>query len=172
MHFVPPEPVAPLQSRFDTQTVQCVVASARRYQVPALLLEAILVQENGRLGQAVRNKNRTYDLGPAQINTRWLPVFAHSGVKAEHLMNDLCTNLYAAGYVLRDAVNHFGGNDWFRATMAYNVGPKGLKSPGLYRTGYTYAYNVVRVWWQLQHEVFGTEIQHPGRYTVETTDIN
>jgi len=50
-----------------------------------------------------------------------------------------------AGYVLRDAVNHVRwAANWFRATMAYNVGPKGLKSPGLYRTGYVYAYKVVR----------------------------
>src|ERR1700676_426131 len=127
-----PTPLMAPYGHFDRETVQCVANAAQYYAVPELLLHAILQKERGRVGQAVRNRNGTYDLGLAQINTSRLRDFAHYGVRLEQVRDDPCTNLYAAGYVLRLNVNLFGGNDWYRATMAYNVGPHGWRNPTRY----------------------------------------
>jgi soluble lytic murein transglycosylase-like protein len=145
----------------DRETVQCVAKAAQYYEVPELLLHAILQKERGRVGQAVRNRNGTYDLGPAQINTTWLRVFARFGVTLDQVRDDRCTNLYAAGYVLRVNVNHFGGNDWYRATMAYNVGPNEWCNPILYRIAYYYALDVVKRWTVLHRHVFGITASEP-----------
>jgi len=151
-----PTPLLGPYGHLDQETVQCAANAAHYYQVPELLLHAILQKENGRVGQAVRNRNGTYDLGPAQINTVWLEHFARYGVTSEHLKNDRCTNLYAAAYVLRTNVNRFGGDDWFRATIAYNIGPNGwAKNPTRYRIGYSYAIDVLRRWHVLHDRVFG-----------------
>lgn len=151
-----PTPLLAPYGHIDSVSVQCAALSAHYYQVPELLLHAILQKEDGRVGQSVRNKNGTFDLGQAQINTVWLDEFKRYGVKAEHLRDDRCTNLYAAGYILRLNVNHYGGNDWFRAAMAYNIGPNNWeKNPKRYRTGYKYAYDVVKRWTALHQRVFG-----------------
>jgi hypothetical protein len=122
-----------------------------RYQVPELLLHAILMRENGRMGQAVKNKNGTYDMGLAQINTAWVPYFARFGVKIEHLMYDTCTNLQASAYILKDSAIKFQG-DWFKAIVAYNIGPNNWTAER-YAKGYRYASLVVSSWWGFQNWV-------------------
>ena len=122
-----------------------------RYQTPELLLHAIVAKENGRVGKASRNKNGTFDLGPAQINTLWVPYFARFGVKLEHLLYDPCTNLQASAYILKDNVNKFKG-DWFKAIIAYNIGPYNW-TPNRYAIGHKYAMDVVKYWWGFQNWV-------------------
>jgi len=148
-----PQPIFRHLGHFNRATLTCAAAAAQYYQVPELLLDSILEQEGGQLGHYSRNRNGSYDLGPAQINTSWLPKFARFGIGAAPLMNNACTNLYAAAYVLRTYVNVYGGQDWFRAAMAYNVGTKGWSNPVRYRTGYYYAYSVIRRWWGLYRYV-------------------
>src|SRR5690242_6057677 len=121
----PPTPLVAPYAHLDSESVQCIANAARYYQVPELLLHAIVQKEDGRVGQAVRNRNGTYDLGLGQINSSWAAHFAKYGVTVHQLLNDRCTNLYAAGYVLRLNANLLGGDDWFRAAMAYNVGLSG-----------------------------------------------
>lgn len=150
-----PTPLVAPYGHIDQETVQCAALAAQRYEVPELLLHAILQKENGRVGQAVRNRNGSDDLGLAQINTIWLKEFSKYGITREHLRDDRCTNLYAAGYVLRTNVNRYGGNDWFRATIAYNVGPNSwAKNPKRYSIGYHYAVDVFRRWHALHQKVF------------------
>ena len=57
-------------------------------------------KENGRNGQAVRNKNGTFDLGVLQINTRWLSTLARYGYTREDLQNNPCKNVMAATWIL------------------------------------------------------------------------
>ncbi|MDR5726923.1 MAG: lytic transglycosylase domain-containing protein [Terriglobia bacterium] len=153
MAIGPVQPLFAQLGHFNKVTLTCAAEAARYYRVPELLLDSILEQEGGQVGQAVRNRNGSYDLGPAQINTSWLHRFARFGISAAPIMDDPCTNLYAAAYVLRLDVNHFGGRDWFRATMAYNVGVHGWADPTRYRIAYYYAYAVVRRWWGLYDTV-------------------
>jgi soluble lytic murein transglycosylase-like protein len=142
-----PPPALPAYGQLDTQAVECIAAASRYYEVPELLLHAILQKEGGRPGSMTRNTNGSWDLGPAQINTSWLPLFARYGVGAQALRDDSCTNFYAEAWVLRYNANLLG-NDWFRATVAYNVGPH--KARGISSTiGYRYAVDVVQKWWVL-----------------------
>lgn len=52
--------------------VICSVAAAIKQGVPANILLAVAEIEGGRPGQWVRNANGTYDVGPMQLNTRYL----------------------------------------------------------------------------------------------------
>jgi soluble lytic murein transglycosylase-like protein len=150
-----PTPLVAPHGYLNQEVVQCVANAAQYYQVPELLLHALLQKERGRVGQAVRDANGSYDLGLAQINTVWASEFARFGITPEQIRDDPCTNLYAAGYVLRLNVNHYGGNDWYRATMAYHAGSSGWRNPTRYRIAYSYASDVIKRWWVLQHRVFG-----------------
>lgn len=130
-----------------TRTLQiCLERAARYYRLPVLLLDAIVWQEGGTDGVGERDPDGSYDLGLAQINTRWLPVFARYGITERTLLDNPCENLYAAAYVLDTYVQHFGGQNWFQATMAYNVGPNGWSNPVRYRIGYLYARRVMWRW--------------------------
>lgn len=136
----------PLPVKVRTLQV-CLERAAGYYHLPVLLLDAIVWQEGGTDGVGNRDPNGTYDLGLAQINTRWLRVFGKYGITAQSLLDNPCENLYAAGYVLDTYVQRFGPRaDWFRAAMAYNVGPHGWSNPVRYRIGYRYATRVMRKW--------------------------
>jgi soluble lytic murein transglycosylase-like protein len=86
----------------------CLMVAASSYQVPPAVLFGIYDVEGGKVGQAVGpNKNGTYDLGPMQINTLWVPVLAkHWDItepQAKHLLkNDACTNANVAAWILRN----------------------------------------------------------------------
>ena len=142
----------------ETHTLQvCLERAAQYYKVPVLLLDAIVWQEGGTDGVGNRDPNGTYDLGLAQINTRWLPVFSRYGITPGSLLDNPCENLYASAYILDTYARRFGGQDWFLATMAYNVGPNGLGNPVLYRIGYAYASGVMHKW-----RVLYERMRHPG----------
>lgn len=144
-------PSLPAYGHLTAEAVQCMADASVRYQVPELLMHAIVAKENGRVGQASRNKNGSYDLGPAQINTMWVPYFARFGVKLEHLLYNPCTNVQASAYILKDNANKFHG-DWFKAIIAYNIGPNNW-TPARYAIGYRYAMDVVKYWWGFQNWV-------------------
>jgi hypothetical protein len=55
----------------------CLMLAAQTYQVPPAVLVGIHQVEGGTAGQAVGpNDNGSYDLGPMQINTIWIPLLA------------------------------------------------------------------------------------------------
>ena len=145
---VPEAPRIGMPLPVRTRTLQvCLERAARYYRLPVLLLDAIVWQEGGTDGVGDRDPDGSYDLGLAQINTRWLPVFAKYGITEQSLLDNPCENLYASAYVLDTYVRREGGPaDWFQATMAYNVGPNGLSNPILYRIGYRYARSVMWKW--------------------------
>lgn len=84
--------------------VICINHAAITYHVPATLILAIMKKENGRNGQAVRNKNGSYDLGILQINTRWLPVFARYGYTRDDLQFNPCRNIMAGTWILAQSI--------------------------------------------------------------------
>ena len=55
----------------------CLMLAAQTYSVPPAVLVGIHQVEGGKVGQAVGpNDNGSYDLGPMQINTIWIPELA------------------------------------------------------------------------------------------------
>ncbi len=84
----------------------CIMMAAQTHDVPPSLLVGIYKAEGGKVGQEVKNTNGSYDLGPMQINTIWLPELAwHWGIseKEAHkrVRDDPCVNTDVAAWILR-----------------------------------------------------------------------
>lgn len=91
----------------------CIFTAAQTYAVPPSVLLGILHVEGGRVGMASKNTNGTYDLGPMQINTIWMPELArHWGVSKEtaHRMvrDDACVNIGVGAWILRRNMDRTG----------------------------------------------------------------
>jgi soluble lytic murein transglycosylase-like protein len=85
----------------------CIFLAAQTYQVPPAVLLGIYQVEAGRAGQEVGpNDNGSYDLGPMQINTIWLPELAEKwgvseSMAREWVRDDACTNVGVAAWIFR-----------------------------------------------------------------------
>ncbi len=99
-------------------TADCVLEAARASGMPAAALFAILATENGRMGEALRNKNGTWDLGCFQVNTVHLKDLAAMGISAKAVLCDGRANAHAAAWLLRKEYRRTG-NLW-RAIGAYH----------------------------------------------------
>ncbi len=91
----------------------CIFAAAQTYVVPPSVILGILNVEGGKVGQAVRNKNNSYDLGPMQINTIHMPELArYWGIKqseATRLVRDnACINIGVGAWILRTKMDQTG----------------------------------------------------------------
>ena len=84
----------------------CIFLASQTYSLPPAVLVGISMVEGGKVGQQVKNKNGSYDLGPMQINTLWLPELAKTwGVSRSRawqlVRDDACTNVHVAAWILR-----------------------------------------------------------------------
>lgn len=84
----------------------CLMLASQTYAVPPAVLVGIYQVEGGKVGQAVANTNGSYDLGPMQINTIWMPQLAKQwGVSETQakawVRDDPCTNMGVAAWILR-----------------------------------------------------------------------
>ncbi len=91
----------------------CIFTAAQTYVVPPSVILGILNVEGGRIGQAVRNTNNTYDLGPMQINTTWIPeLAAFWGIRpseaVHYVRDDACINIGVGAWILRTKLNQTG----------------------------------------------------------------
>lgn len=119
----------------------CLLVAAQTYNVPPAVMVGIMRVEGGRAGQAVGpNTNGTYDLGPMQINTMWLPQLArHWNVSHNTVFrmvrDDACVNMHVAAWILRQRLNESGN-----LTLA--IAHYHSKTP---KFGYVYARKVIGV---------------------------
>lgn len=143
-------PLLPPYAHVTQEAVQCAAEASLRYDVPELLIHAVIRKENGRIGGSSRNSNGSLDLGPAQINTLWLKHFAKFGLTPEHIRDDFCTNINTSAYILRDYYNK--KRDWFNTIVAYNIGPNKW-TDARYAIGHKYASEVIAFWWSFQDYV-------------------
>lgn len=141
----------PAYGHVTQEAVQCIAQASSRYEVPELLLHAIIKKENGRMSKCSKNTNGTYDCGYAQINSGWVKEFSKYGITQSHITNDTCTNVSASAYVLKDYFQQKKGK-WFDAIVAYNIGPNKW-TKDRYAIGYRYATDVVQYWWEFQKYV-------------------
>lgn len=92
----------------------CLLLASKTYQVPPAVMIGIMHVEGGRVGQEVGpNSNGTFDLGPMQVNTRWLPELARAwGIsvpKARMLVrDDGCVNVRVAAWILHQKIYETG----------------------------------------------------------------
>ena len=101
----------------------CLMLAAQTYSVPPAVLLGIYQVEGGQVGQEVHNDNGSYDLGPMQINTIWLPDLAQSWGVTEAtarrwVRDDPCTNVGVAAWILRGHMDETGNLS--RAIAWYN----------------------------------------------------
>ncbi len=96
-----------------TTLAACLLIAAQTYQVPPGVLLGILQVEGGRVGQAVPNTNGSYDLGPMQINTVWVPTLSQkwgtdTRTTLKWLRDDGCANMAVSAWILRQRINLTG----------------------------------------------------------------
>lgn len=92
----------------------CIMLAAQTYSVPPAVLIGIHQVEGGKVGQEVGpNDNGSYDIGPMQINTIWLPELARRWDVSENtarrwIRDDACTNIGVSAWILRQHYNKSG----------------------------------------------------------------
>lgn len=92
----------------------CLLIAAQTYSIPPAVLLGIYQVEGGRVGQEVGpNDNGSYDLGPMQINTVWVPQLAGEwnvspATAKKWIRDDPCTNVGVAAWILRRNLNETG----------------------------------------------------------------
>ncbi|MFA4994549.1 MAG: lytic transglycosylase domain-containing protein [Bdellovibrionales bacterium] len=92
----------------------CLLLAANTYHVPAAVMIGVMNVEGGHIGQEVGpNSNGSYDLGPMQVNTRWLPILQKtwnvSALTARSWVRDNgCVNVHVAAWILRQKIEESG----------------------------------------------------------------
>ncbi|TAL65692.1 MAG: hypothetical protein EPN79_10960 [Burkholderiaceae bacterium] len=110
----------------------CVQAAADRYNVPAMLLLAVVKRESkGKQAINCQNAGGGCDLGIAQINSKWwAPYLAKTyGIEPGRLLNDNCQALMAQSYILRKetASSTCHGDLWCGAARYHSPGSAQLQ---------------------------------------------
>lgn len=127
----------------------CLMLAAQTYSVPPAVLVGIYQVEGGKPGQAVGpNGNGSYDLGPMQINTLWVPELADkwgvtNNTALKWVKDDPCTNMGVAAWILRNHMDETGNLSqaiahYHSRTPRYGYAYKGrvvtaMRSKGLLR---------------------------------------
>lgn len=100
----------------------CLLLASETYSIPPSVLSGIYMVEGGKIGQEVGpNGNGTYDLGPMQINTIWLPELASFWSVPESrarawVRDDACTNMGVSAWILRQ---HYDETQSLSKAIAY-----------------------------------------------------
>ena len=104
----------PIQHLITAQALAtCIFTAAQTYTVPPSVILGILNVEGGRTGQAVRNENNTYNLGPMQINTIWIPELSRywrvsESTALKMVRDNPCVNVGVGAWILRTKMNETG----------------------------------------------------------------
>lgn len=98
----------PLPPPFQPVVMQCSTMAAEEYQVPRILVLAVIRTESRGNPKAINyNKNNTVDVGPMQINTTWARRLSKEfGITSAHyhLKNNTCYNIRVGTWVLKLAL--------------------------------------------------------------------
>lgn len=119
----------------------CLLLAAQTYNVPPQVMVGILHVEGGKVGQEVGpNVNGSYDLGPMQVNTLWMPQLArYWGVDTKTaykwVRDNSCVNLHVSAWILRQKLDEAGGS-LFAGIARYHSGTPDL--------GHRYAHKVIK----------------------------
>lgn len=101
---------------------QCIYQTAKDYKVPIMALMSIWAVEGGETGKASRNKDGSFDYGAFQINTFWTNKFRDwFKINKEHIRDNFCMNVRAAGYILRYSINFKKGDFWEGVGMYHSM---------------------------------------------------
>jgi hypothetical protein len=101
----------------------CIAESSGGRDWLAKTLWGLYEQEGGWLGAEITNRDGSHDLGPLQINSRWIPRLAALTRRPEAsvrywLKLDACFNVDAARWIFLSGLAANG--DYWRAVGAYH----------------------------------------------------
>lgn len=108
-------------------------------QVPRIFLNLLVVGEGGKLGTKKQNTNKSYDLGPAQINT------IHAQYIERHYPNknwvDVATdpelNINISADIFKDCLQYAKNNIW-EGVGCYNSKTVNIKT--------NYLFHIMKTW--------------------------
>jgi hypothetical protein len=115
--------------RSGNQAAACIVAAAEIHHLPAGVLVVILDVERGAIGRVSRNRNGTVDIGPMQVNDRWLPALGqrwHASPAEVYagLRDNFCANIEAGAWILRQAIDEAQGDFWSGVGLYHSHDPE------------------------------------------------
>lgn len=153
-------PALPPWGNLTKEETACIARAAYKYEVPEILLHAVIAKERGTTGKCSTNKNGTVDCGVAQINNSWSDYFKKYGVDYDQIKNNPCTNIQASAYILKKNYLIKEGN-WYNAIVSYNIGPAKW-TPNRLKIGRTYANDVVKIWTRMKQysEEYSSQIKN------------
>lgn len=102
----------------------CIRASSAGRPWLEKTLWGLYDQEQGWVGAESANRNTTYDLGPLQINSSWVPIVANRvhrdpGDVRRWLRDDACFNVGVAAWLFLTGYSH-SGTDYWSSIGAYH----------------------------------------------------
>ena len=119
--------------------------AAQHYNIHKEILNAILSVEGGRTGMKKRNSNGSYDMGPMQINSSWLPELRRRGISEYEVANDYCTNILVGTWILARELRRAGIPPINTAEFWQTIGRYNSRDP------YFSSRYAVRVWHQARY---------------------
>jgi len=109
---------------FHGVPLDCINQAALHHHVPATMIISVMQIENGRNGDAIKNKNGSYDLGVMQINTTWLSSLKKYGITRAGLQHDACLNVDVGTWILAHSIAKSDGwqgvGNYHSATPKFN----------------------------------------------------
>lgn len=114
--------------RSGARVADCIVAASVVHRLPAGALLVILEVEGGEVGGVSRNRNGTVDIGPMQVNNRWLPALVrrwHASASEVYvsLRDNFCVNVEAGAWILRQAIDEAHGDFWDGVALYHSHDP-------------------------------------------------
>ena len=103
--------------------IVCSIQEAQHYGIPPAVMLAVAQIEGGRPGQAVRNKNGSFDLGPMQLNTSWLVTLRPYGVDPRWALARGCYPYQLAAWRIHNHVVQDRGDYWTRVANYHSRTP-------------------------------------------------
>ncbi len=105
--------------------IDCINRVAIVSHVPATVILSVMKVEGGKNGDAVRNKNGTFDYGVFQINSIWLPIIARYGYTRDDVQFNACKNAEVAAWILSQCIANgksiwSGVGDYHSHTPSHN----------------------------------------------------
>ncbi|MEY2260559.1 lytic transglycosylase domain-containing protein [Rhodanobacter denitrificans] len=89
----------------DPRVRACVAKASAAFDIQPLPLYLILEVEGGEVGKNSKpNRNGTYDIGKAQINSSHLDKLAARGISEDVLRDNLCVNILVQGWLYKDGL--------------------------------------------------------------------
>lgn len=122
---------------------RCIEDAAVRHRLPPSLIRAILAVEGGQPGRVSVNRNGSYDIGPMQINSLWLPEIRRRGGSLELILHHRCANIEFGAWLLGRELAGIDPARIDRASFWRAVGNYHSRTPSLNRA---YAERVWRAW--------------------------